>query len=271
MFRIGEFSKLVQVTIRMLRYYDEVGLLKPAEIDQWTGYRMYSAHQIPILNKIIYLRDSGFNISEISVALNIKDDNSLIKQLDIKYLEVEKAIQAEQEKLKKIEFAKNEILNRKSEMHYNISIRSIPSYQVLSLRRTLSDYYAEGELWQELSNFAEKHQIEISSKTFTIYHDVEYKETNVDVELCAPVKKCGKSIGNFIFRNTDPVPMMACTMVYGDFSNIAGAYLAFAEWLQKNSQYRMYGLNRQIVHRGPFNESNPEKYLIELQIPVEII
>ena len=57
MFRIGEFSKLMQVSIRMLRYYDETGLLKPAVIDPWTGYRMYSAQQIPVLKKILYLRD----------------------------------------------------------------------------------------------------------------------------------------------------------------------------------------------------------------------
>ena len=55
MFRIGEFSKLMQVSIRMLRYYDEKEILKPAEIDSWTGYRMYSVDQIPILNKIIAL------------------------------------------------------------------------------------------------------------------------------------------------------------------------------------------------------------------------
>lgn len=271
MFKIGEFSKLTQVTIRMLRYYDEVGLLKPANIDQWTGYRMYSVEQIPVLNKIIYLRDSGFNVSEIAAALNINDDNSLVKQLDMKYLEVEKAIRAEQEKLKKIEFAKNEILNKKSEMHYNISIKSISGCQVLSLRRIIPNYYAEGKLWKELSCFAAEQKIQISSSTFSIYHDTEYKEVDVDVELCAPVKEKGESIGDFVFRNIEAIPAMACTMVYGDFSNIAGAYIAFAEWLQKNNQYKMYGQNRQIVHCGPWNESNPEKYLTELQIPLEII
>ena len=56
MFKIGEFSKLTQVSIRMLRYYDETGLLTPAKTDPWTGYRMYSAEQIPVLNRIIYLR-----------------------------------------------------------------------------------------------------------------------------------------------------------------------------------------------------------------------
>ncbi|AIQ71008.1 MerR family transcriptional regulator [Paenibacillus graminis] len=271
MFKIGEFSKLTQISIRMLRYYDEAGLLKPAEIDNWTGYRMYSVEQIPILNKIIYLRDSGFNVSEIAAALDKMDDISLIEQLDSKYAEIEMTIQNNIEKLRKIEFAKQELLGQKNEIHYNISIKSIPGYQVLSLRRIIRDYYAEGELWQELSTFAAENQIHISSNTFSIYHDIEYKETHVDVELCLPVKKQGKSANGFTYRNTKPIPTMACTMVYGDFSNIAGAYIAFAEWLQKNSQYKMSGQTRQIVHRGPWNENNPEQYLIELQIPLEII
>ena len=63
--------------------------------------------------------------------------------------------------------------------------------------------------------------------------------------------------------------MMVCTMVYGDFSNISYAYRSFAKWLQENSQYKMKGSSRQIVHRGPWNEENPENYLTEIQIPLE--
>lgn len=269
MFRIGEFSKLTQVTIRMLRYYDEMGLLKPAEIDPWTSYRMYSVEQIPILNKIIYLRDSGFNVAEIAKALDSKDDNFVIELLNQKYKEIEQTIQAEKEKLRKIEFAKKELLSTRNEMHYNVSIKSIPAYQVLSLRRIIPTYYAEGELWEELSSFAAQNQVTISNNTFSIYHDAGYKEQDVDVELCAVVKNIGENIGEFTYRITQPIPAMACTMVYGEFSNIAGAYLAFAEWLQRNSRYRMNGATRQIVHRGPWNENDPKKYLTEIQIPLE--
>lgn len=269
MFKIGEFSRLTQVTIRMLRYYDETGLLKPAEIDPWTGYRLYSVEQIPTLNRIIYLRDSGFNVSEIAAFLHKKDDKLLAEQLDKKHAEVELAIQVEQEKLRKIELAKKEILSEKSEMHYNVSLKSIPECQVLSLRRVISDYYAEGELWQELSAYAKQRPVEIQDHSFSIYYDVEYKETDVDVELCVPVQRMRENEGEFRYRVTEAVPVMACTMVYGDFSNIAGAYLDFAEWLQKNSQYGMSGPNRQIVHRGPWNEDDPRRYLTEIQIPVE--
>lgn len=268
MFRIGEFSKLTQVTIRMLRYYDEAGLLKPEQIDPWTGYRMYSVEQIPFLNKIVYLRDSGFNVAEIAAALDSGNDSFVVEQLDKKHREIEKLIQTEKEKLKKIELAKKELLSSRNEMHYNVSIKSIPEYQVLSLRRIISTYYAEGDLWKELSSFAAHNQVAVLNNTFSIYHDKEYKEQDVDVELCVPVKKIGENIGEFIYRIIEPVPIMACTMVYGEFSNIARAYLAFAEWLQKNSQYQMIGKDRQIVHRGPWNESDPKKYLVEIQIPL---
>lgn len=97
MFRIGEFSKLTQVTVRMLRYYDETGLLKPARTDPWTGYRLYSVEQIPVLNKIIYLRDSGFQVAEIAAALR-SDDSLILELLDSKHSQIEQEIQAQQDK-----------------------------------------------------------------------------------------------------------------------------------------------------------------------------
>ncbi|MFT3983160.1 MAG: MerR family transcriptional regulator [Lachnospiraceae bacterium] len=270
MFKIGEFSRLTQVTIRMLRYYDEMGLLKPAEIDPWTGYRLYSVEQLPVLNKIIYLRDSGFQIAEIAAALAGQDDTLLIRQLDKKHAEIDNIIRMEQEKLTKIELAKKELLTDKSELHYQISMKTIPGCQVLSLRRIISDYYAEGELWKELAAFAKQNLVSVTEPTFSVYHDTEYKEKDVDVELCVPVRKKGQDMGSFVYREIEPVPSMACTMVYGPFSNIAGAYLAFAGWLGKNENYQMSIPTRQIVHRGPWNETNPENYLTELQIPVDM-
>ena len=127
----------------MLRYYDEVGLLTPAEVNKWTGHQLYSAEQIPRLNKILYLRDSGLNVSEIALALTM-DEQSLLAQLDKKRAEIERAIQAEKEKLRKIELAKHELQNGKGELHYNICVRSIPAYPVLSLRKVVPDYYSEG-------------------------------------------------------------------------------------------------------------------------------
>jgi DNA-binding transcriptional MerR regulator len=271
MFKIGEFSKLTQVSIRMLRYYDETGLLKPAETDRFTSYRLYTAEQIPALNKIIFLRDLGFNVSEIAVALEKWHDGFITNLLDKKRIEIEQVIKSEQDKLSKIELAKTDIQRDKITINYNVSIKSIPSYQVFSLRRIVPDYYAEGQLWKEMSAFAGANDIPISSDTFTIYHDTDYREKDVDIEICAPVARLGENAGGFVYRHTDPVPFMASTMVYGSFENIAGAYLAFAGWLQEHNQFTMFGQSRQIVHRGPWNEESPDKYLSEIQIPLEKI
>ena len=71
--RRRHFSKLTQVSIRMLRHYDEIGLLKPVEVDNFTGYRMYSAAQIPLLQKIILLRDSDFKMMKVFYGRNYVD------------------------------------------------------------------------------------------------------------------------------------------------------------------------------------------------------
>ncbi len=269
MFRIGEFSKLTQVSIRMLRYYDETELLKPIKTDMFTNYRMYSTEQIPVLNKIVFLRDLGFNVAEIKAALNNWSDEFIAKLLDEKRIEIKDAVKSEQSKLFKIRQAKKDIQKEKLSINCSVSIKSVPSCLVFSLRRIVENYYAEGMLWQEMMDFAKKNNIAISSDTFTIYHDAEYKENNVDIEVCAPVSKIGRNANGFTFRATESVKIMACMMVYGEFNNIANAYLAFANWLQEHNQYRMTGKTRQIVHRGPWNEEDRDKYLTEIQVPLK--
>ncbi|MCL2560362.1 MAG: ATP-binding cassette domain-containing protein [Turicibacter sp.] len=77
MFKIGEFSKLVRVSARMLRYYDKNGLFTPAEVDPFTGYRLYSAKQIPLLMKIVALRDMGFGVEEMEEVLLFDNDKKI--------------------------------------------------------------------------------------------------------------------------------------------------------------------------------------------------
>jgi len=270
MFKIGEFSKLTQVSIRMLRYYDENGLLRPAQIDHDSGYRLYAADQIPTLNKIVFLRDLGFTVAEITETLANWSNSFITEKLDTKQLDIEQTIQTEQSKLAKIELAKKDIQEEQIALHYNVTIKPIPSYQVLSLRRVIPDYYAEGYLWKEMSAFADKNNIAVSESTFSIYHDLDYREKDVDVEICAPVAQLWQDADGFTFRNTEAVPLMASSMVYGPFENIAGAFRSFAGWLQEHNKYEMAGGSRQITHRGPWNEDNPENYLVESQIPLQI-
>ena len=78
MLRIGEFSRIAHVTIETLRHYDAVGLLKPAFIDPTTGYRFYTAEQLPSVNQILMLKDLGFSLEEIT---QLREGNPSHEQL----------------------------------------------------------------------------------------------------------------------------------------------------------------------------------------------
>ena len=69
MFRIGEFSKLAMVSVRMLRHYDEIGLLPPNTVDPYTGYRYYSASQLAVIGRIQLLKEMGISLSQITKML----------------------------------------------------------------------------------------------------------------------------------------------------------------------------------------------------------
>ena len=89
MLKIGDFSQLAQVSVRALRIYDEMGLLKPVHVDRFSGYRYYEAEQLPRLNRIIALKDLGLTLDQIAQLL--KDDLSaeqlrgmlMMKQADL--------------------------------------------------------------------------------------------------------------------------------------------------------------------------------------------
>ncbi|WP_425325125.1 MerR family transcriptional regulator [Paenibacillus dendritiformis] len=270
MFRIGEFSKLTQVSIRMLRYYDEVGLLKPARVDKLTGYRLYSVDQIPVIQQIILLRDMEFNVAEIAYALANWDDSFIIGLLENKKKEIQTAIRRELEHIAKIDVAIKDIREENLAVHHNVTVKNIPSYKILSLRKVIPNYDREGELWKELFAFIEEERIDIpkGAGNIAIFHDSDYKDADVDVEVGVIVNQLGENKGGFEYRETEAVDTMACVMVYGPFDNIARAYHSFAHWLEQHQQYQLAGLTRQICHKGPFNESDPAYYLTEVQTPV---
>lgn len=266
MFRIGEFSKLMQVSVRMLRYYDEVGLLNPAQSDPWTGYRMYSVEQIPVLNRILYLRDCGFTVAEME-DLVLGNDDRMMEALKNKEKEIAATIKIEEQRLRRI----NHLLQGTADLHSNVTIKSIPRCLVVSIREIIPDYYAEEMLWEKLSDFARQHRVDCTPTTISIYHDEDYREANVDVELCLPVKKVLRNRDGFQCREVEEEPLTASLMVYGDFSNISAAYQSFAKWLETNRQYEMKGANRQMIYRGPWNEEDVGSYLTELQIPLRML
>ena len=97
MIKIGDFARLSQVSVVTLRYYDEVDLLKPVKVDTFTGYRFYSADQLPRLNRILALKDLGFSLDQIKLMLaDGLTSDQLRGMLTIQRNEVEKRLADEQ-------------------------------------------------------------------------------------------------------------------------------------------------------------------------------
>ncbi len=93
MFKIGDFSKLSQVSVKALRLYDQMGLLKPSQVDRFTSYRYYSASQLPRLNRILALKNLGFSLEQIAKLLDDQIPPEQIRgMLRLKQAELQQAI-----------------------------------------------------------------------------------------------------------------------------------------------------------------------------------
>lgn len=271
MFRIGEFSKFVRVSARMLRHYDKCGLFQPAEIDKMTGYRFYSAKQIPMLNQIIALRDNGFTVDEISEFLNHTDNSIYVEaMLKKKKAQVQEAILAETQKLERLSKMINDVKEERFGVMYDISIKEVPQIKVLSLRETIGDYSREYELWEKLYSIISEHKIKCSHKgeIYSIYHDPEHKEQDVDMEVAIPYDGAPMNDVGIVFKTLVGIPCAATATYAGAYEEISSAMAALAEWIEENG-YTVVGNMRGKGIRHPGNEQNPQNYLTEIQIPVE--
>ena len=269
MFLIGEFSKLVRVSPRMLRHYEKCGLLIPAEIDKTTGYRLYSSTQIPLLTKIVMLRDVGFSICEIGNILPLfEDTSSMNKILRDKTLSVKAAIKSEQAKYKKLMEMREAMRKERNTMVYEVEVKYLPSVKVLSLRGIIPHYRYEGLLWEKLGKYIEENGVQVHKDGYSIYFDEEYKESDPDVEIAIPVDELLDSEEDFIYKEYEEIPQAATVRFSGPFD---GGYDAASEklanWIEDNG-YFIKGNLRGHVIISPDEEPNPEKWLTELQAPV---
>lgn len=81
MLQIGEFSRVCQVSVKTLHHYDKIGLLAPAEVDRFTGYRYYRTEQIDTMNYIKRLKRYGFSLEEIQHLITVSDHKELMALL----------------------------------------------------------------------------------------------------------------------------------------------------------------------------------------------
>ena len=278
MLQIGEFSRLSRISVRMLRHHDQVGLLKPAEQDAQTGYRRYAASQLAEANRITVLRDLGFPIREIG-RLAHADDGELARALDDRARELEEGIGREQRRLADLRRFRQEVEAGGAAVSCEVTLVSVPPYQVVALRMELADYDEERRAWERLGALMGERGI-TPSEPYTEYCEFCNEgagsgssgragdDTAVVVEVAVATDAHGEDDGPLCFYRSAALPLAASIKVYGPYENIAPVYASFARWLEDHPALRMAGPTCEVAHRGPWNADDPQDYLTEFLVPV---
>ena len=249
MFKIGEFSKLSRISIRMLRHYDEIGLLVPEETDPWTGYRRYAAAQLMTANRITALRGLGFSLAETAALLACWEDRTAMEtRLLAQRAAVEASIQEALDRLRLLDTTIERLRKDEKQMNYDVTIKTLPERQVASVRQILPCYDREGDLWHIFVRETALLHIQDGDPALciSVYHDGEYKEADVDVEI-------QKTVASATFQ--------------GPYRQIGEVNQAVASWVEDNG-YAFDGLFFNIYHVSPHETRNPEEFVTEVCYPV---
>jgi len=271
MFKIGDFSKISRVPVKTLRYYAEFGLLEPVEVDHSSGYRYYSADQLPRLNRILALKDLGLSLGQIRALLE-KDLNAeeLRGMLLRRQAEIEERVVEERARLARVAARLKLIEMEKNMPDYEIIVKNLPPIRVASVRGVIPAYPEQGELWGALESELRRQRFQPSQPCFTIYYDSEFQARDIDSEVCEPIGNAPvESHGRVQVREL-PAVTAATIVHHGSFDTLSNAYTAVLQWIRDNG-YRIVGNEREIyiyTGKGPVRQDDLT-YVTEVQFPVE--
>ena len=267
--KIGEFSRLMQVTVKTLRHYEQKGLLIPEEVDPWTGYRYYSISQMTKLNSIRQLQRLGFTLEEIKDLFEDESHVPSIEQLTVKIEETEKLLQ-------QLLTRRNQLLEwvdsrKKVKTMEKFSIQSLPEIIVASHREVIADYSALGKLCYSVIG-PEMQRLGCKCPPpgycFTIEHQQEYTPTNIDIEYCEQVEEMGTDSSIIQFKRLPEVPKALCMKHYGPYERFYESFTEAFAYLEEHG-YKIAGHPRTSYIDGIWNQEDPEKWLSVIQIPIE--
>ena len=266
--KIGEFSKLMQVTVKTLRHYEQIGLLVPDEVDQWSGYRYYTLDQMQKLKSIRQLKDIGFSLVEIK---DIYDDDyhePSIRQIKAKLTECNRQIRMLQRRRQQLIDIASSHKNIKTMEKF--SIQALPAIIVATHRRTIRQYSDLGELCVNVIG-PEMHRLGCKCSSagycFTIEHNKEYTPTDIDIEYCEQVEEMGNDSEIIKFRQLEEVPKALCMKHYGPYDRFYEAYTEAFKYLEEHG-LQIAGQPRTVYVDGAWNQEDTEKWLSIIQIPI---
>jgi len=274
MFSIGEFSKLGRVTVDTLRHYDALGLLKPAKVDPFTGYRYYSARQLLSLSRILALKEIGFSLDEIARILQEKlTSDQLRGMLKAQLVRAESEIESAQSRRGRV-LARLNYLDLEDNMPaYEVTLKPVEKQVIAAIRENVTriEQMPErcSEMFDTIARWMNANRLPLGP-SLTIYHNETFTRENIDTE-CAfiiPIPTEVKADGRIKMRDLESSPLTACTIVTDDFyrkvNGLTPAYNALAQWIEENG-YKIAGPPRELFYGSPHTGD----LTAEVQFPVD--
>ena len=281
MFKIGDFSRLGQVSVRMLRHYDKLGLLTPNQIDQYTGYRYYTVEQLARLNRIVALNDMGLTLQQISHLLGKGQDlpaEQLRGMLRLRQAAIEQELEDKQFQLTRVEARLNQIEQEGTASPYEVVVKAIDGLTVASFRQPVPAISQMGHycqmMYQQLHVLLDEYDITGTGQELTLYHNEEYVEVDLDVETAVSVEPGMDSRlpanAPFSVHQIPAAPLAATVVHEGSYHDVTHAVFALLTWSAQHS-YAISGPLRELHLSGPahVNGRVRESAVIEFQLPLQ--
>jgi effector-binding domain-containing protein len=267
MLKIGDFSRLSQVSVKTLRYYDELGLLKPIELDRFTGYRYYAIDQLPRLNRILALKDLGLSLEQVAQLLNDDLPAAQIRgMLKLKRTEIEQDIDEQRARLARVEARLRQIEMEGTMPDYEIVLKKVEPQLVAAVRDIVPTYQDVGRLYGEV--LAHLGRYGAGGLVAALWHDEGYKDHDVDAEAVIYLKSRVPD-GERVKVYELPAATAASIVHNGAYNTLHQAYSAVLKWIDANG-YKIVGASREIYLYcpEPVRQDDPS-YVTEIQFPVE--
>jgi DNA-binding transcriptional MerR regulator len=265
MFRIGDFARLGQVSVKTLHHYDEVGLLRPALVDEENGYRHYTADQLTTLHRILTLKGLGFSLQEIADVLG--DAPLTMPLADIlrkKIAEAHQTISREETRIAQVEAwlgnSEENIMPK-----YDALLKTLEPQLVASIREHMKDIWNMGALFGEAAEYIKSQGAKESGPGMVLYHDTE---EGLDAEIAFPISTPISGTERVRVYELPRVENAACLVYKGTHAAMGEASHTIAKWIEDNG-YRISGPNRVLFLDCEADESNPDVAVVETQFPVE--
>ena len=270
MLSIGDFARHGRVSVRMLRHYDAIGLLKPAFVAQVTGYRSYEARQLSRLNRIVALKDLGFSLQQVR---SILDDEVSIEELRgmlrLRHAELQSQIATDTARLAQVE-ARLQIIEGEGTMPADdVQIKRIPGVRVAELTGTAAGFEPESiapvirPLYDELRDRLERAKVTPAGPDLAYYEDAPDGE-GVLIHATIPVNVGPGEDHDLAIVDLPEIEQAATILHRGSMDNVMPTLQTLARWIDANG-YRSVGYNRELYIEIPRSR---DAWVTELQEPI---